>query len=259
MGGGGQDWEAVAQAPSGTGPWKLESFVPRERAEMVPNTEYWDETRIPKLDQMVLIPLPEPNARVGRAALRPGRLDRGARAGRHSGARGQRIRDRLERLSAQLDLAPVAARRLAMERHRVRKAANLAIDREGMSALLGGLMVPAEGFLPPGSQWFGEPEFDVRYDPEAAKALLAEAGYSPDNPLQVKALISPSGSGQMLPLPMNEYVQQNLAEVGIEVEFAVVEWNTHDQHLARRSRGSEQSRARIRSTSPISSRTRSPG
>ena len=30
----------------------------------------------------------------------------------------------------------------------------------------------------------------------------------------------------MLPLPMNEFVQQNLAEVGIEVEFAVVEWNT---------------------------------
>ena len=29
----------------------------------------------------------------------------------------------------------------------------------------------------------------------------------------------------MLPLPMNEYVQQNLAAVGIEVEFEVVEWN----------------------------------
>ncbi len=41
----------------------------------------------------------------------------------------------------------------------------------------------------------------------------------------MKALISPSGSGQMLPLPMNEYVQQNLAEVGIDVEFMVVEWN----------------------------------
>ena len=30
----------------------------------------------------------------------------------------------------------------------------------------------------------------------------------------------------MQPLPMNEFIQQNLAEVGIEVEFEVVEWNT---------------------------------
>ncbi len=30
----------------------------------------------------------------------------------------------------------------------------------------------------------------------------------------------------MQPLPMNEFVQQNLAEVGIKVEFEVVEWNT---------------------------------
>ena len=30
----------------------------------------------------------------------------------------------------------------------------------------------------------------------------------------------------MQPLPMNEFVQQNLAEVGIQVDYEVVEWNT---------------------------------
>ena len=30
----------------------------------------------------------------------------------------------------------------------------------------------------------------------------------------------------MQPLPMNEFVQQNLAEIGIQVEFEVVDWNT---------------------------------
>ena len=59
-----------------------------------------------------------------------------------------------------------------------------------------------------------------------AKKLLAEAGYGPSKPLTTKILISTSGSGQMQPLPMNEFVQQNLAEVGIKVEFEVVEWNT---------------------------------
>ena len=39
--------------------------------------------------------------------------------------------------------------------------------------------------------------------------------------------ISTSGSGQMLPLPMNEFLQQSLREnCGVEVGFEVVEWNT---------------------------------
>ncbi len=221
----GKDWEAFAAEPSGTGPWKLETFVPRERAEMVPNEAYWDESRIPKLDKLVLIPLPEPNARA--AALLSGQVDWieapapdtiPAMTGNgfviSSNAYPHNWTWHLSRLEGS-----------PWNDINVRKAANLAINREGMSALLGGLMVPAKGFLPPSSQWFGEPSFDVRYDPEEAKALLAEAGFGPDNPLKVKALISPSGSGQMLPLPMNEYIQQNLAEVGIEVEFMVVEWN----------------------------------
>ena len=38
-------------------------------------------------------------------------------------------------------------------------------------------------------------------------------------------MISNSGSGQMLPLPMNEFLQQNLKEAcGVDVEFDVVEW-----------------------------------
>lgn len=58
---------------------------------------------------------------------------------------------------------------------RVRKAANLTVDRGAMGGLPGGLMIPAKGFLPPSSQWFGKPSFDVRHDPEAAKTLLAGA------------------------------------------------------------------------------------
>ncbi len=220
-----KSWEAVAGSPSGTGPWKLETFVPRERAELVPNPDYWDETRIPKLDKMVLIPLPEPNARS--AALLSGQVDWieapapdtiPAMTGNgfviSSNAYPHNWTWHLSRVEGS-----------PWNDIRIRKAANLAVDREGLSTLLGGLMVPAEGFLPPGSQWFGEPTFEVKFDPEAAKALLAEAGYGPDNRLAVKALISPSGSGQMLPLPMNEYIQQNLADVGIDFEFVVVEWN----------------------------------
>ena len=44
----------------------------------------------------------------------------------------------------------------------------------------------------------------------------AGGGYGPGNPLKFTALISPGGSGQMQPLPMNEFIQQNLKAIGID-------------------------------------------
>jgi ABC-type transport system substrate-binding protein len=107
----------------------------------------------------------------------------------------------------------------------VRKAANLAIDRAGLKKLLNDTMIESKGHVYPGHPWFGTPSFDVKYDPEAAKKLLAEAGYGPTKKPKVKIAISTSGSGQMLPLPMNEYVQENLNAVGFDCQFEVMEWN----------------------------------
>ena len=73
--------------------------------------------------------------------------------------------------------------------------------------------------------WFGKPSFDIKYDVAAAKKLMAEAGYGPGHPAKVIMAISPSGSGQMQPLPMNEFVQQNLNAVGFDIQFAVKDWN----------------------------------
>jgi len=221
----GKSWEAVAKNPSGTGPWKLTAFVPRERAELVPNKDYWDKARVPKLDKLVLMPLPEANARV--AALRSGQVDwiEAPAPDAVPSLKGAGFQIVTNAYPHNWTWHLSRAEGSPWNDIRVRKAANLAIDREGMKELLAGLMIPAEGFMPPGHQWFGNPTFKLKYDPEAAKALLKEAGYGPDKPLTTKILISPSGSGQMQPLPMNEMLQQNLAEVGIKIDFEVVEWN----------------------------------
>src|SRR6266702_5707451 len=50
----GKDWDKFAMAPSGTGPFRLDKFVPRERAELVKNAEYWDKKRLAKVDRMIL-------------------------------------------------------------------------------------------------------------------------------------------------------------------------------------------------------------
>src|SRR5471030_2817384 len=66
-------WAAFAKDPSGTGPWKMSSFTPRERLELVKNADYWNKARIPKVDKMLLLPMPEANART--AALLSGQVD----------------------------------------------------------------------------------------------------------------------------------------------------------------------------------------
>jgi peptide/nickel transport system substrate-binding protein len=35
----------------------------------------------------------------------------------------------------------------------------------------------------------------------------------------------------MLPVVMNEFIQRNLAEVGVEMEIDVIEWNTYTQRI----------------------------
>jgi ABC-type transport system substrate-binding protein len=50
-------------------------------------------------------------------------------------------------------------------------------------------------------------------------------------------MISTSGSGQMVPIPINEFLQQNFNAVGLDVDFDVVEWGT--MIMARRSQQSQ--------------------
>jgi len=221
---GAGSWEDFAKNPSGTGPFMLDVLTARERAELVPFKEHWDESRIPKLDRVILLPLPDPSART--AALLSGQVDwieaPAPDAIPRIKSSGFEVVSNVYPHVWPWHLSRVEGS--PWNDIRIRKAANLAIDRPGIVTLLGGYAVEAKGHVVPGSVWWGNPSFEIKTDVEAAKALMAEAGYSKENPVDVKMTISASGSGQMLPLQMNEYIQQNLAEVGINVEFEVVEW-----------------------------------
>ncbi len=219
-------WTAFAADASGSGPFKMARFVPRERLELVANKAYWDPKRTPKLDRVVLIPMPEANART--AALLSGQVDwieaPAPDAMPQIRQRGFKIES-----NAQPHVWPWQlsfAEGSPWLDKRVRHAANLCVDREGMKTLLGGMMAVPKGTVPPGHPWWGNPKFDIRYDVAAARKLMTEAGHSAAKPLKVKVQISASGSGQMQPLPMNEFVQQSLKQCYFDVEFDVIEWNT---------------------------------
>ena len=220
------DWDEFARQPSGTGPFKMTRLVPRERAVLEPFADYWDADRVPQIDRVELLPMPESSSRT--SALLSDQVDwiesPAADAIARMESQGMTITS-----NPYPHTWPYQFSMLEGSPWRdinVRKAANLAVDREGLESLLGGLMVPAVGTVTPDHPWFGEPEFEITYDPDEARRLLAESGYGPDNPVEIKVLISTSGSGQMQPLAMNEYIQQTFAEVGIELEFEVLDWES---------------------------------
>jgi ABC-type transport system substrate-binding protein len=220
----GRDWRAFAANPSGTGPFKLTAFVPRERAEYVPNTEYWDKDRIPKTEKVILLPMPEPTTRL--AALRTGKVDwievppPDAIPLLRQGGFQIHLRSYPHVWPYSLNL-----KQEPWNNKLVRQAANYAIDREGLcKSLLNGTCQPAVGEVYPGHPWFGKPPITYEYNPKKAKELMKQAGYEGKR-VKTSFLISTSGSGQMLPLPMNEFVQENLREIGIDVELIPLEWN----------------------------------
>lgn len=220
-----KSWAEFAKSPSGTGPWKFVTQTQRAKVEMVPNKAYWNTARVPKVDRVILRPIPEASARV--AALLSGQVD-------FIEAPPPDSIDRLKAagMTVVTNAYPhnwaVTLSRIPgspWNDIRVRKAANLCIDRVGLNKLLGGLSIPAEGHMPPGDSWFGSPKFKIGYNPDEARKLMTEAGHTAAKPLAIKWAISTSGSGQMQPLPMFEFVQANLNECHFKLEAEVMEWN----------------------------------
>jgi len=223
----GKDWAKVATLPAaGTGPFRLTKVVPRQEADLARWDKYWDPTRMAKIDNVVMMPIPEANSRL--AALRAGQVD-WIEVPPADGIDSLKAAGFNITTGSYPHVWPwfynIGATNSPFKDVRVRQALNYCIDRQALVSLLNGTAEPSAGWLKTSDPDFGEPVNRYKFDPAKGKALLAEAGFTPAKPLVFKTLISNSGSGQMLPLPMNEFLQQNLKEAcGVTVEFGVIEW-----------------------------------
>jgi ABC-type transport system substrate-binding protein len=223
----GHDWAKVATLPAaGTGPFRITRIVPRQEADLARWDQYWNAAGMAKVDNVVLMPIPEANTRL--AALRSGQVD-WIEVPPADGIESLKAAGYAITTGSYPHVWPwfynIGATNSPFKDVRVRQALNYCIDRDGLVGLLNGTAEPSVGWLKPSDPDFGNPVNHYKFDPAKGKALLAEAGYTPAKPLSFKVMISNSGSGQMLPLPMNEFLQQNLKEAcGVDVEFDVSEW-----------------------------------
>lgn len=170
----------------GTGPYKLATFVKGERIELVRNPDYWGAAAA--WERVVFKPIGDGATRV--ATLLAGEVDLiedpplGTLARLEQDPEIVVVQDLSDRViylgfdHFQEPTPGVKGGKNPFKDIRVRQAVSKAIDRQAIAAwVMDGMAAPAAQLLPPGM--FGHSP-DLRaepYDPEGAKALLAEAGY----------------------------------------------------------------------------------
>ncbi len=174
---------------------------------------------------MILYPVPDVSART--AALLTGRVDWGRAAGARHGRTPEGVqhggRDQPDPPCLALHPQPRAGR--ADRRHSRAQGAQPR-DRPRRTGQAAGRLrgrVGRPGAARP--SLVRQSQLQDRLRSAAAKQLLADAGYGPGNHLKLKLSISTSGSGQMYPADHDEAIQQNFAQVNVDLEIEVFEWN----------------------------------
>ena len=208
-----EDTEWSLRSPVGTGPFRISSYEPGGDAVFVANEAYWGGT--PSLDGLTLRRLDDEAALV---AFGTGDIDvmfidalDADLARERPGARVEAFRTCEWRTIIFNHSHP------ALGDRRVREAVVRAIDREaiirdvyqGMGEVIGSPLIMPE--------WAVNHRLDSQYpyDPEGARALLAEAGFA--DGFRVELVTGPGAIPARHNAPFRGEVQRYLADIGIDL------------------------------------------
>ncbi len=203
--------------PVGTGPFTFSRWVTGDRVELVRNDAYWGEA--PALASATFTFIPDPAAAT--AAMLAGDIDAFANFPAPEAMLQFEADPAFEVVIGSTEGETILAinnQKPPLDDIRVRRALAHAIDRQAIiDGAMFGYGTPIGSHFAPHNPAYVDLTGRYVYDPEAAKALLAEAGVE-DLALTLK-----------LPPPTyarrgGEIIQAQLAVVGIEAEIIPMEW-----------------------------------
>jgi oligopeptide transport system substrate-binding protein len=205
--------ENFGHAPVGTGPFKLKEWAPGQYLVFERNPDYFYEG-LPYLDEVRIEVGVEPDV----ALLRLEKGEIHLMGDPPPGAEWARIsadpawQNRIER-QPQVSTIYIAINTTTppFDNLKVRQALNYAIDKQRIVQLSNGRGTAANQILPPLMPGYDPDYKGYEYDPEKAKALLAEAGY-PDGFETTIECISVEPQPKLC-----ESFQQDLAKIGINL------------------------------------------
>lgn len=201
----------------GTGPFVLDEFSPKDFVHVVANENYYEGR--PALDDVYYYNMDQGTALMEYEA---GTLDLCSVDPLYvKGYQDSEYADQLVKIELQGIIALNLNTSMApLDDVRVRQAISLAIDREALvNAYLQGNGTATNSLIPPGIA--AHSDRALEYDPEKAKALLAEAGY-PDG-ITIVNYVSDSASITGVPVVL----QEQLKAAGITLEVNRVDAATY--------------------------------
>lgn len=226
--------EDSAERAAMTGPYKLESFTTDREMRVAAHTEYWQGR--PAMEGIEYVAFAEANTRL--IALQSGDVDIAVNLSPQGAVvvgNDSSLDVRTAPPSGMLFLF-VNHESPAMQDKLVRRALALAINRDAMSSgVADGRAVPAGSMFPPGFISCQDSS-GYTYDPDAARQLLADAGYQDSDGDGVverdgKALelVLQTYPEQPLLPPMLEALQSMLGDIGVGAKVQIVEWTLASQ------------------------------
>jgi len=210
----------LMQNPVGTGPFKLEEWVPGDHITLVRNDSYWGDA--PKLKHVIFRVVPEGSTRVG--LLQTGEIDFTDLIPTPLFAI---LKDNPEVTAVAPLGTPIRYLSFNFQRDlfqnlKVRQAIAMAINRQDIVTALDGLASASKSII--GPKVFGynssTEAFGYNYAPAKAKALLADAGY-PDG-FTTTLWYGVTGDYPVVA----QVIQEQLSKIGIKVELKGLDWAT---------------------------------
>ncbi|MBB3948754.1 ABC transporter substrate-binding protein [Aureimonas jatrophae] len=210
--------ETNRSAPVGTGPYRLAEWRPGDRLRLERIETYWGPA--PALREAEFRFISDPQAQA--AALRSGAVDAIPEFGAPELVEDLRREERLAVVIGDTELKVVAGmneRRKPFDDTRVRRALMMAVDRAAViEGAWAGFGTPIGSHYTPNDPGYVDLANHVPYDPQAAKRLLAEAGY-------------PNGFETTIRTPQMAYatrsaevLQALLAEIGVTLRIVPTEF-----------------------------------
>jgi peptide/nickel transport system substrate-binding protein len=238
----GNDPGSTGQDPArvvGTGPFKFQEWRQGESVTLAKNDQYYDPNMIPVIDELIMRVLPDPSTEV--EALKAGEIDiveivPAPQVEEVQNTEGLKVDIYPGWSFSYIGLNMDPEKSPFFQDQRVRQALFIGIDKEAIKDnIYLGLGEVARGTQPKLSYAYSPESFEETYDfdPERARALLAEAGWTDTNGNGIVdkdgvefsfELITSSGGGATVDQLLAE-LQQKWREIGVEMTPVMMEWS----------------------------------
>ena len=238
----------VKNNPSGTGPFKFKSWQKGEKITLTAFENYREGK--PKMETVIFMTIPDDNSRT--MMLETGELDIAERIASFEVDRLKENKNIALTIQPGMRVMYMAINHLdpILKDVKIRQAINYAVDRESICKnILKGFAHPIDSPMAFAVNGYA-PVKGYTYNPEKARALLAEAGWKPaesgkvlekdGNKLEIN-LWSPNGRYPM-DMKTAEAVQAFLKDVGIDAKLSTMDWAAY---LAATSKKPEENKSQL--------------